>query len=522
MLANIFFKRLQVKVVVSLAVVFLVVLGSIIYMNMWHHTTDVRDKTQEAGFELADAVYTSMVFPMSRGDSETVRSQMIDYAKTMEDMDILIFGFDKKVVYASDSTWVGTDLSDQIHDASLAATVDEMLNDGRAPGDSYEETLDNGRHLSVVRPILNEQRCYHCHGSSRHVLGGLIVRQLNEEMYASLTALRNRNLIIGLGSSLFTILLFYLLIARVVINPVKEIKETADAMAEGDLTREVTLRSRDELGDLAGSFTHMTEYLNRTIGVVEESAVRLAEGATEQASSLEETSSSMEQISSMMKKNTENSNEVNRLMVETKGILDGANVSMKDLISSLEETSTASDDIVKIIKTIQEIAFQTNLLALNAAVEAARAGEVGSGFAVVAEEVRNLAIRSAEAAGDTEKLIEDIIKKIKHGAGLVQKTDGEYQEVAVSTHKVTDLISDMSAAIREQSEGIEQVNKALSEIDKVAQSGAASAEELSAAVSIFKTHKVSRSVREKSDQALTNEPRKVLSAQQGRRVTNDQ
>lgn len=486
------FESLQVKVLVALAAVFLIVLGSIISLNIWDHARDIREKTKEAGIELADSIYTSIIFPMSRGDSRTIRKQMANFRDSNKDMETLIFGFDKKIVYASETSKEGTDLAQQIHEASMSAALDAMLRDGKTTETGYEETIGGRKYFSVLRPVVNEELCYHCHGSSRHVLGGLVVRQLNEKMHASLSALRNRNLIVGFGGGLLTIVLVYFLIARLVISPVKEIKEMAEAMAKGDLTHELALKSRDELGDLADSFGHMTEYLNRTIGVVEESAVQLAEGASEQASAVEETSSSIEEISSMMHKNTENTSEVNKLMGNTEEILATADTSMKDLIRSLEETSVASDDIGKIIKTIQEIAFQTNLLALNAAVEAARAGEAGAGFAVVAEEVRNLAMRSAEAAQNTEELIENIVKKIKHGTDLVGKTDEQYREVAESTHKVTNLISEITAAIQEQSDGIRQVNKAISEIDKVAQNGAASAEELSSSVSIFKTNKASR------------------------------
>jgi|GEM_PF-387682 len=485
-------ESLQAKVLVTLAAVFLIVLGSIISLNIWGHARDVREKTKEAGLELADSIYTSIIFPMSRGDSRTIRKQMANFRDSNKDMETLIFGFDKKIVYASEASKEGTDLVQQVHEASMAAALDAMLRDGKATETGYEETIGGRKYFSVLRPIVNEKLCYHCHGSSRHVLGGLVVRQLNEKMHAGLSALRNRNLIISFGGWLLTVVLVYFLIARLVINPVKEIKEMAEAMAKGDLTHELALKSRDELGDLANSFGHMTEYLNRTIGVVEESAVQLAEGASEQASAVEETSSSIEEISSMMHKNTENTIEVNKLMGNTEEILVKADTSMKDLIRSLEETSVASDDIGKIIKTIQEIAFQTNLLALNAAVEAARAGEAGAGFAVVAEEVRNLAMRSAEAAQNTEELIENIVKKIKHGTDLVGTTDEQYREVAESTHKVTDLISEITAAIQEQSDGIRQVNKAISEIDKVAQNGAASAEELSSSVSIFKTDKALR------------------------------
>ena len=481
------FGSLQAKVLAALTTLFLVVLGSIIYVNMWDHTKDVREKTNEAGHELADSIYTSMIFPMSKGDSRTIKKQMAELRKSAKDMEVLIFGTDKKVVYASETEKEGTYLTQQIREASLKEALDTMLSDGKVLKTGYEEIIGGKRYFSVLRPILNETRCYHCHGSSHHVLGGLVVRQLNEKMYASISALRTRNLIMGLGGALLTILSVYFLIARLVVNPVKMLKDQADAIASGDLTRHLTLKSRDELGALADSFSHMAEYLNKTIGIVEESAMQLAEGASEQASAVEETSSSIEEISSMMKKNTENSNEGNRLMAATEQVLADGNASMKALISSLQETSAASDNIGKIIKTIQEIAFQTNLLALNAAVEAARAGEAGSGFAVVAEEVRNLAMRSAEAAQNTEKLIEDIVHKIKNGTDLVQETDEKYREVAVSTHKVAGLISEIAAAIQEQSEGIEQVNRAISEIDKVAQNGAASAEELSSTVSIFKT-----------------------------------
>lgn len=483
------FQGLQVKVLVSLAAVFLLVLGIIISLNMFGHKRDVSQQTTNAGLQLADAVYTSIVFPMSQGDSKTVKRQMGDFGKFLTDVEILIFGIDKKIVYASKEGKAGKDLAEEIREPSVKEAVEKSLAEGEVLKTSYEETLGGARYLSVVRPILNGKRCYHCHGSSHPVLGGLVVRQLNESAYVSMSSLRNRNLIIGLGGGFLTILLVSFLIARLVIRPVKEIRDQAEAMAKGDLTRELTWTSRDELGDLASSFGQMTEHLKRTLSMVEDSAIRLAEGASEQASAVEETSASIEQIASMMKQNTENSNEANKLMDNTKEMLAEANISMKELIRSLEETSAASDNIGKIVKTIQEIAFQTNLLALNAAVEAARAGETGAGFAVVAEEVRNLAMRSAESAQDTEQLVEGIVRKIKDGTELVQKTGEKYREVSASTDKAVNLISEITAAIREQSGGIEQVNKAIVEIDKVAQNVAAAAEKLSSSIAIFQTDK---------------------------------
>jgi methyl-accepting chemotaxis protein len=154
---------------------------------------------------------------------------------------------------------------------------------------------------------------------------------------------------------------------------------------------------------------------------------------------------------------------------------------MNRLTGSMREISTASEETSKIIKTIDEIAFQTNLLALNAAVEAARAGEAGAGFAVVADEVRNLAMRAAEAAKNTADLIEGTVKKVQDGSDLVNRTNEAFIQVSESSSKVGDLVGEISAASNEQAQGIEQVNTAVAEMDKVTQQNAANAEESASA-----------------------------------------
>jgi methyl-accepting chemotaxis protein len=147
----------------------------------------------------------------------------------------------------------------------------------------------------------------------------------------------------------------------------------------------------------------------------------------------------------------------------------------------MKEISKSSEETQKIVRTIDEIAFQTNLLALNAAVEAARAGEAGAGFAVVAEEVRNLAIRAAEAAKNTSNLIDGSVKRIKDGTGLVDHTNAAFTEVSASSRKIADLVAEINAASNEQAQGIDQINKAVSEMDKVVQQNAAGAEESASA-----------------------------------------
>ncbi|WP_449246074.1 methyl-accepting chemotaxis protein [Desulfarculus baarsii] len=207
----------------------------------------------------------------------------------------------------------------------------------------------------------------------------------------------------------------------------------------------------------------------------------LAEGTSEQAASLEESSASLEELTSMTRQNADNASQADSLMREVHNMATQAGSTMAEMLGSMNDISSAGMQISKIIKSIDEIAFQTNLLALNAAVEAARAGEAGAGFAVVADEVRSLAMRAAEAAKNTAELITGTIEKINHGTNLAGIMDKAFAGVTANAGKVAELISEISAASREQSQGITQLNTAVGEMDRVTQTIAANAEESASA-----------------------------------------
>ena len=207
----------------------------------------------------------------------------------------------------------------------------------------------------------------------------------------------------------------------------------------------------------------------------------LAQGSSEQAASLENTSAALEEVASMIRHNADNAQQANNLMTQSNQVVSQALESMETLRQAMERITEASDQTSKIIKTIDEIAFQTNLLALNAAVEAARAGEAGAGFAVVADEVRNLAMRAAEAARNTQAILEQNLENIRQGSQLVAGTDEAFGQVAQSSQQVAALVAEIAAASAEQAQGIEQVNHATREMDDVTQQTAAGAEESASA-----------------------------------------
>jgi methyl-accepting chemotaxis protein len=235
------------------------------------------------------------------------------------------------------------------------------------------------------------------------------------------------------------------------------------------------------LKSTADQLSQSTEQMTEAAGNVSASSQSLAEGSSEQAASIQETSASLEELASMTKRNMENSQKANELAKQARTAADRGVDDMRAMSSAMDAIKVSSDDIAKIIKTIDEIAFQTNILALNAAVEAARAGESGMGFAVVADEVRNLAQRSAQAAKETAAKIEGAIGKTAMGVEINGKVAQALNDIVAKARQVDELAAEVANASREQTQGITQINTAVGQMDKVIQSNAANAEESAAA-----------------------------------------
>jgi methyl-accepting chemotaxis protein I, serine sensor receptor len=296
---------------------------------------------------------------------------------------------------------------------------------------------------------------------------------------------------LGIAAAAFA----WVALRRAIARPLEAALGHFDAIASGDLRREVDVTSRDEMGQLLAGLAKMRTSLVATVGTMRSgsesiaSATRqIAAGNTdlssrteEQASALQETASSMEQLTGTVKQNADNARQASALAANASEIAGKGSSVVMQVVDTMGEINRSSSKIADIITIIEGIAFQTNILALNAAVEAARAGEEGRGFAVVAGEVRSLAQRSSAAAKEIKELIDTSVSRVQTGTTLVDEAGRTMNEVIGAVQRVTDIMGEIAAASEEQSSGIEQVSRAVSQMDEVTQQNAALVEEAAAA-----------------------------------------
>ncbi|KAF1047121.1 MAG: Methyl-accepting chemotaxis protein III [Herbaspirillum frisingense] len=312
-----------------------------------------------------------------------------------------------------------------------------------------------------------------------------------QKRYQLLVAVMGGAMVIGL----LVAVLMGVLLVRAISRPLEQAVKLAQGVAAGDLTQEIDVRSKDETGQLMQALKDMNANLQRIVGEVRMSTdtigtasseiatgnLDLSSRTEEQAGSLEETASAMEELTSTVKQNADNARQANQLAASASDVASRGGEVVRQVVDTMSSINDSSKKIVDIISVIDGIAFQTNILALNAAVEAARAGEQGRGFAVVASEVRSLAQRSAAAAKEIKGLIDDSVEKVDNGSALVAQAGQTMDEVVASVKRVTDVVGEISAASQEQSTGIEEVNRAITQMDETTQQNAALVEQAAAA-----------------------------------------
>jgi methyl-accepting chemotaxis protein I, serine sensor receptor len=313
----------------------------------------------------------------------------------------------------------------------------------------------------------------------------------SQDMFSELRMASRAAILVGLAAALFS----WLSLRRAIGRPLDEALAQFDAIAAGDLRRELIVTSRDEMGQLLSGLAKMQASLVSTVRTVRSGSesiasatkqiaagnIDLSSRTEEQASALQETASSMDELTGTVKQNAENARQASSLAANASEIANKGSSVVSQVVDTMGDINQSSTKIADIITIIEGIAFQTNILALNAAVEAARAGEQGRGFAVVAAEVRSLAQRSSAAAKEIKELINTSVARVQTGTTLVGDAGRTMSEIIGAVQRVTDIMGEIAAASHEQSSGIEQVALAVTQMDEVTQQNAALVEEAAAA-----------------------------------------
>ena len=674
-------RYLRAKILLALIVLVTFIMGIVIYVNIHSQERSLFKKAHEFSSDIARLTYAGIKRPMARGNSEMVEEQLRHIKDSMEGVEVYICDFDKKIIYASQPEAINHPISEFIFNEEARKYLEEMLETGHAPSVAFEEKMSKKPSLAVFLPIFNEKGCYHCHGTSRKVLGGLIVKQSITGIYDTINSLRNHNVLIGIGGILGLICLGYFFSVKWISRPTRELAEKTARIAEGDFSVSMTTDREDSIGILIKNFnimtkkikdqieyanslkfsipepffitdpdftiTYMNEALERLIGhprsevegkkkcyeivksdlceadcffkkavksggvimgrrgnvkgdgrdipviisgaplkdstgriwggfhflrdismeveaekaikeaaakeeaqriylerrvkkladlfakiaqgdltgraemegkgdmmdklahhinemldniskIIEqakEEALLVAERASEisannqdlskrtqkQAVSVEEVSAAIQEMTAIINQNAKNTAKVNELArLAVNAAKEGGKIAM-DAISSMERIEKMSNRIAEIINLVNEITFQTKLLSLNASVEAARAGEQGKGFAVIASEIKDLAIRSTESAQDIQSLLQESTAKVSEGINFVNTTSENLQKIINHITKVSELIAEIAMASKQQTKEIEHINETVTEINKVIQQNAAFVEELTSA-----------------------------------------
>lgn len=417
----------------------------------------------------------------------------------------------------------------------------------------FQNTLDSVISLvqagdyDRARTTLNEEGSKIANNTEDSI--GDIINTLKEKAAERQASLQNDFKWLGIIMGVITLagvllaILFETVIIRAVERPLKKLREVAHHVSKGDVSISVEKETKDEFGDLMEEFKNMTLNIRRqaafaeqlakgnlnldikpasekdvlgialkkiaddnsiVLGNIRESSLQvtngsgqvasasqsLAQGSTEQASAIQQVSASIEDIAERTRVNATDANEANRLVNETKEDAVRGNEQMNQMIHAMEEINESSENISKIIKVIDDIAFQTNILALNAAVEAARAGTHGKGFAVVAEEVRNLAGKSASAASETAEMIEDSIQKVEKGSKLAEETAVALNRIVEAVDNIVELIDSIANASNDQATAVAQIDQAISQVSQVVQTNSATSEQCAAASEELSTQAV--------------------------------
>jgi methyl-accepting chemotaxis protein len=449
-------KLLQVLAAVMIAVMTVVISFTIVSERLL-----MKRLVRQQGILLADTVQGAMSDSLAVGNNDAVVDQFAELKEVAPDLDIFVFDAQGEVSFGTRSELVGRPVDTLTSSAAIARAVSEVIANEAQKRDSFEEKVEGHPHLTVVRPIFNSPRCFHCHGSSREVLGGIMVRTSTEKTAQAIAVARNINIAVGLVGLAIAILLLRLLLSKVVRSLLDDVVSGSEVMAEAatelsGVSQQLSSDSR-ATSDRSKSVTRSADELSVTLASVSASA--------------EQTSTGSDAITVATEQMTASVAEIAREAATAMSITRDAVTKSASTTQMTQELGNEVQEIGIVTDLISGISNQINLLALNATIESARAGEAGRGFAVVANEVKKLAGQTADATevirskiGGVQGATESIVVHVEDFSTVMQNLDAMVSTIASAVEEQTATNTEIAATISQSSAGVRQITRDVAQI----------------------------------------------------------